>query len=170
MTGLGGTGSRLGGDPASTLVTDPTTRPVPPLRYDGAPLTASLLTAAVWRLVRSVPQYPCNEVSGSPPKSDPQPTIGGDVVDAGNGNSPVSGASMRLYRCGQSPQPTLVDTVTTNSSGQYLFATVEPGFYYYVEAVMSGPLSGMTPASGTENPSNAVGIGDSVSDLDFAFE
>lgn len=42
--------------------------------------------------------------------------------------------------------------------------------WYYVEVMMSGPLTGMTVAPGTDNPSALIGIGDGVTDLVFEFE
>jgi hypothetical protein len=76
---------------------------------------------------------------------------------------------MRLYRC-QEDESVLEASTTTNSNGGYLFADLAPENWYYVEAVMSGPLAGMTPASGTMNPSVLLGLGDSDLGVDFAFE
>ena len=146
-------------------------RPQRSLPGFGGAFAISILAAAAYRLLRAVPAYPCNGITVKPPRTDPEPVVGGEVTDAGSDNSPIENAVMRLYMCNlATPTPTLVATTETDNEGLYSFPDLTPENWYYVEAVMSGPLASMTPASGTENPSIAVGLGDSVTDLDFAFE
>ena len=112
---------------------------------------------------------PCDVANDpGPPISDPRPNVGGTVTDAGS-SAAIEGATMKLYRC-VSGSATSEGLDTTDSNGDYVFEDLTPGYYYYVEALLTGPLQGMQPASGTSNPSELVGLGDSVSDLDFAFE
>ena len=63
-----------------------------------------------------------------------------------------------------------VETVYTSESGHYSSSSLTPEYCYYVEAALTGPLAGMTAASGTENQSDAAGLGDDVTDLDLEFE
>ena len=110
----------------------------------------------------------CADTDPGPPISDPEPNVGGTVIDASNTDG-IEGATMKLYRC-VSESASLEGSDTTDSNGDYLFEDLTPGYYYYVEALVTGPLQGMQPATGTSNPSEPVGLGDSVTDLDFAFE
>jgi hypothetical protein len=95
--------------------------------------------------------------------------MGGTVSDAANNNAPIEGAALRLYRC-EDETSVLVDSASTDEEGSYLFTDLTPEAWYYVEAVMSGPLTGKSPASGTTNPSALIGLGDSDMAVDFAFE
>jgi len=112
---------------------------------------------------------PCEEVQNDPgpPTPNPEPTIGGRVTD-GDALAGIDGATMKVYQC-EEGEATQVDTATTGGGGYYVSDILDPGYYYYVEAVMNGPLEGMEPAEGTSNPSDAVGLGESVTDLDFEF-
>jgi hypothetical protein len=110
----------------------------------------------------------CDGTDPGPPISNPRPHVTGAVTD-GNNDEAIEGATMKLYRC-SSGSAVFVESDTTDSDGAYFFEDLTPGYYYYVEAIMTGPLTGMQPASGTSNPSELVGLGDSVSDLDFTFE
>lgn len=113
---------------------------------------------------------PCDQVSGAPdpPGGGPDPEIAGTVTDA-NTSSSIEGATMKLYRC-YSATPVYLTSDTTDSSGQYAFTSLTPQRYYYVEAALTGPLSGKAPAEGTENPTDPIAIGSSHTDVDFSFE
>jgi hypothetical protein len=76
---------------------------------------------------------------------------------------------MKLYRC-DGATPLYLTTDTTDEAGHYSFTNLTPRRYYYVEAALTGPLSGMVPAEGTANPSEPIAIGNSHTDIDFAFE
>ncbi len=111
---------------------------------------------------------PCDDVNGAPdpPVPPTEPTWTGTVYND-NTNTGVSGATIRIYRCNAGTS-TEVDDTTTDSSGDYSF-TIAGGEYYYVQADLSGPLNGLTVASGYQNPTDAEGLGDSV-DVDLRFE
>jgi hypothetical protein len=113
---------------------------------------------------------PCGDVINAPepPIDEQSPCVAGEVVDAGT-QAGISGATMKVYQCDEGTA-SHIETVYTGQSGDYTSSALTPGYYYYVEAVITGPLSGMTPAAGTENPSDAVGLGESVTDVDFEFE
>ena len=112
---------------------------------------------------------PCAQVAGDPgdPGIGTEPDLAGIVTDLGV-PGPVSGATMQLYRCNQG-EGTYVSSVTTNSSGHYEFWSLSEAFYY-VEAALSGPLAGKTPAAGTTNPSVADAVGPGDRSLDFSFQ
>lgn len=110
---------------------------------------------------------PCASITGKPPISDPEPTIGGIVTLVPT--QVVSEATMELFRC-VSGSGVSQGTVQTNLSGTYLFSDLAPAEWYYVKALMIGPLLGKSPASGTSNPSATAGLGDSVTNLNFAFQ
>ena len=112
---------------------------------------------------------PCSGVTGGPPINDPGPTIAGTVTENVNSNPPIKGATMELFKC-VSQVSVSQGTDTTDSNGDYGFHDLDEGNYFYVEAQMTGPLEGMSPAAGTSNPSDIVGLGPSVYDLDFEFE
>lgn len=110
---------------------------------------------------------PCSSVQGDPPIDDPEPTAIGTVTLAGSGAG-VENASVKLYRC-QSGTGSLVATTTTDADGDYTFEGFTPGRYYYVQVDLSGPLEGRQPAQGTQNPSQAIGVGPSMS-VNFSFQ
>jgi hypothetical protein len=112
---------------------------------------------------------PCSQASGDPgdPAPPPEPDIAGIVDDVGE-SAPVAGATMQLYRCYQG-EGTYVTSVATSSSGYFAFWDLTEAFYY-VQAALTGPLAGKSPAAGTVNPSDAVPVGDGDRDLDFSFE
>lgn len=112
---------------------------------------------------------PCQSAQGSPGDPDPgiDPDIAGILTDA-NSQEPIYGATLRLYLCvaGAGSQ---VGYTTTDSQGYYEFGGLAQGFYY-VTAADTGPLSGMTPASGTVNPSALIPFGAGDLNVDFSFE
>jgi hypothetical protein len=109
---------------------------------------------------------PCDSATGGPgdPGGDPTPDIGGAVIEV----SPIQGATMQLYRC-VSGQGVLVASTTTSSSGTYGFDVTTAGFYY-VQASMTGPLAGLSPASGTSNPSPVIAVTPGDLAVNFAFQ
>jgi hypothetical protein len=113
---------------------------------------------------------PCGDVQDEPdpPLQPPSPLVAGTVVDA-DSQSGISGATMKVFQCSEG-EATYVETVYTGQNGAYSSSTLSPGYFYYVEAVLTGPLAGMNTSGGTENPSDAVGLGASVTDVDFEFD
>jgi len=112
---------------------------------------------------------PCASAQGDPPGGDdPDPTIAGTVTNATT-VTPISGASMYLYVCVDETSVAVTST-TTNSSGRYVFSDLDGPAWYYVAAGLTGPLANMVPATGTQNPTALVGVGDGDLDLDLAFE
>ena len=113
---------------------------------------------------------PCEiiQYDPDPPIGPPDPMIAGTVYNYST-SAGIEGATMKLYRC-QSGSAVYQATDTTDASGDYSFTNLADETWYYVEAVMTGPLSGKSPASGTSNPTAAIGIGDSVTDIDLAFQ
>lgn len=113
---------------------------------------------------------PCDNVTGNPgpPVDPPEPEVSGTVVDSGS-SDPIEGASIKLYAC-FGTTAVAVDTQTTDSSGQYVFTELSTLRWYYVEASMTGPLAGMTPSSGTSNPSALLAISDDPTVANLSFE
>ena len=112
---------------------------------------------------------PCDDVitDPKPPSAPVDPTWGG-AITSGTTTNGIAGATVRLFQCdGQTS--TEVDDTTTDSNGDYQFSGFDPGFYYYAQADMTGPLSGMSVASGSENPTAALPVGPSQSGVDMAF-
>ena len=111
---------------------------------------------------------PCDAVQGDPnPPSGPElPAIGGTILSSSAG---VSGATVRLYRC-DSLNATLVATQTTGSGGTFSFSSLTGPKWYYIAVDESGPLAGKTPASGTNNPTDAIEVGAGDTGLSLNFE
>jgi hypothetical protein len=109
---------------------------------------------------------PCDSTTGDPgdPGEGPGPDIGGAVIEV----SPIQGATMQLYRC-VSGQGVLVASTATSSSGTYGFDVTTAGFYY-IHASMTGPLAGLSPASGTSNPSPVIAATPGDLSVNFAFQ
>lgn len=76
---------------------------------------------------------------------------------------------MKLFRC-DATGPTLVATDTTDSTGTFDFGALTGPDWYYVDVVESGPLGGMVPANGTNNPSAPVEVGAGDAAMLFEFE
>ena len=116
---------------------------------------------------------PCDAIVNepSPPISPPVPVWEGNVSDATT-TSPVSGATVRQFQCQGSSTPTEIDDTTTDTNGDYSFSggDFDSGHYYYAQCDMTGPLSGMSVASGSMNPTAALPVGPSQSGVDFVFE
>jgi len=136
-------------------------------------LSAALLVALV--LSGSSPHSalatdPCASAQGTPPSpgGDPVPTIAGTVTNASTSTA-IAGASMYLYVCLDETSVAVTST-TTNSAGRYVFPDLDGPSWYYVAAGLTGPLANMVPASGTQNPTALVGVGEGDLDLDLAFE
>ncbi len=73
---------------------------------------------------------------------------------------------MKLYRCADGSVVYETST-TTNGTGYYEFGDLTAQHWYYIEAVRTGPLAGMTPAPGTSNPTGPVGETSTTIDLTF---
>jgi hypothetical protein len=110
---------------------------------------------------------PCEQVNGPAgvPREDPDPLIAGTVTDVMSASG-IAGATVNLYRCSGN-LGVYVTSATTTSAGQFQFGSLEQA-WYYVEAAMTGPLSGKTPA--TSNPSALIEVGDGNEAVDFAFQ
>ncbi|MCB0215063.1 MAG: carboxypeptidase regulatory-like domain-containing protein [Caldilineae bacterium] len=140
-------------------------------------ILASLLLLAVARhagppvsRVALADSDPCAAVAGlpAPPGGHPRPTIGGRVTDATLGLG-IEGVSVELHRCSGTRSVPLANTKTA-SDGVYAFEGLASGVYYFIAVPLSGPLTGMTPANGVAALSELLGLGESISGLDFAFE
>ena len=140
-----------------------------PKYLTSAVAVALLLAVSTWGTVPPMSASgPCDAVNGKPEPPTPpaNPLWTGRVLDTVS-DTGVSGATVRIFVCANG-SATEVDDTTTDSNGDFSF-TVSGGAYYYVAADMSGPLSGMTVSSGYDNPTDALGLGDSV-DVDLGFE
>ena len=113
---------------------------------------------------------PCAAAAGlpAPPGGHPRPTIGGTVTDATLGVG-IQGATVELYRCSGTRSVQFAST-TTAPDGAFAFEDLTSGEYYFMAVPLSGPLAGMTPANGVAALSELLGLGESISGLDFAFE
>ena len=114
---------------------------------------------------------PCDAIVNAPipPTTPPEPYWDGTVSNATT-SSGISGATIRLFKCNGTNSPSEVDSTTTDSNGDYRFEGFAPGSYYFAQADMTGPLFGMTVASGSENPTEALPVGPSRSGVDMVFE
>ena len=128
----------------------------------------SLLVVGAVAPIPAAASGPCAAVNGkpAPPVPPADPEWEGAVLDTST-NTGVSGATVRIFVC-SAGSGTEVDGTTTDSNGDYSFS-VSGGAYYYVAADMTGPLSGMSVSSGYDNPTDALGLGDSVN-VDLGFE
>lgn len=115
-------------------------------------------------------ETPCVAVATKPdpPISPPQPTAGGRVTDASTSDG-IEGATVELFQC-EEGVATSMGTTETDEAGNYVFEDLDAGYYYFVQAQPTGPLYGMSIASGYTNPSAAVGLSPSVLDIDFSFQ
>ena len=113
---------------------------------------------------------PCDGIINDPKPPD-QPSIpdwGGTISNVTSAGG-ISGATVRLFKC-DGGTSTEIDDTTTDSNGDYSFSGFDPGFYYYVKVDMTGPMSGLAPASGTSNPTAALPVGPSQSSVNLGFE
>jgi len=112
---------------------------------------------------------PCDSITGdpNPPIGSPEPDITGHILDSESVG--ISGATVRLYVCDGST-PSLVTSTTTTSGGVYGFLDLSGPAWYYVQAVITGPLAGMTPAGGTSNPTGLIEVGKGATGVDLTFE
>lgn len=112
---------------------------------------------------------PCGPIQydPNPPIGEPERIISGTVRDISSGG--ISGATVMLYQC-SSGSGVYQTSTTTSSSGTYSFGSLGGGYWYYVVVPLTGPLTNMTPASGTSNPTAAIGIGNSVSGVNLSFQ
>ena len=114
---------------------------------------------------------PCDAIVNDPkpPIVPPSPNWGGQVLDA-TSTSGISGVTVRLFQCDGSTSTEVADT-TTDTNGNYSFSGggFGPGYHYYAECDMTGPLAGKSVASGSSNPSAALPVGPSQSGIDFTF-
>ena len=113
---------------------------------------------------------PCNDVINEPkpPIAPEVPTWDGRILNAAT-TSGISGATVRLFQCDDG-DATEIDSTTTTSSGDYSFSGFDPGFYYFVQVDMTGPMSGLSPSSGTSNPTDALPVGPSQTEINLSFE
>ena len=115
---------------------------------------------------------PCDPVvhQPKPPAGPPEPDWDGTVYNAAT-TSGISGVTVRLHQCDGQTSTEVADT-TSDSNGEYGFGggDFDAGFYYFAKCDMSGPLSGMTVASGSSNPTAALPVKPSQSGVDFSFE
>lgn len=113
---------------------------------------------------------PCAEAAGGvgAPGDDPAPTIAGTISD-GSTSAPIAGATIELYACVGTTSVFAAST-TTDGSGRYGFADLDGPAWYYVAASLTGPLAGMAPSNGTQNPTALVAVGDGDPELDLAFD
>ena len=83
----------------------------------------------------------------------------------------IVGATIRLFQC-RDNMPVEVDTTRTDSFGTYKFGygLFDPGFYYFVQVDMTGPMSGLSLSSGTSNPTDALPVGPSQTEINLTFE
>jgi hypothetical protein len=139
------------------------------LSLSGVLLTALLLGGSFLVPQDAAASGICSGSLGDPrpPSGQPDPMIGGSVTNAAT-NSPVPSTLVKLYRC-DGTTATLAKTTTTNNSGQYSFGSLTNWKWYYVDVPLTGPLSNMLPASGTNNPSAAQDVGPGNTNLNFAF-
>jgi len=136
-------------------------------------LSAALLVALVLSGPLAHPALatdPCASAQGdpSPPGGGPEPTIAGTVTNASTSTA-IAGASMYLYVCLDETSVAVTST-TTNSAGRYIFSDLDGPSWYYVAAGLTGPLANMVPATGTQNPTPLVDVGEGDEYLDLAFE
>ena len=112
---------------------------------------------------------PCDDVVNdpNPPGGDPELEISGSVTDSFT-LSAFQGAEMKLYSC-SGATATLVTSTTTDSYGHYAFTSLTDETWYYVAAVMTGSLAGKSPTGATTNPTNAIGLGNSATNVNFTF-
>ena len=133
---------------------------------------ALVLSAALVAPVASPPPSAqatsrCDGVQGNPPHGGGEPLIAGQITEAPS-MAGISGATVQLYRC-TDDVGVYVDDTTTDAGGDYAFTSLADG-YYYVLAPLTGPLSGMEPASGTANPSALIAVGDGDAAVDMTFQ
>ena len=132
-------------------------------------LVLSLLLATSATPLPVAATNPCSTVSGPPPSlpGEPVPTIGGTITL--DSTTVVSGATIDLYRC-DGTTAVSAGSDTTDSNGDYLFDSLTEDKWYYVEASLTGPLAGKSPATGTDNPSSLIGVGEGDPNVDMDFE
>ncbi len=113
---------------------------------------------------------PCDSITGdpNPPIGSPEPDIIGHILASGT-NVGISGATVRLYVCDGST-PSLVASTTTTSGGLYGFPDLSGPAWYFVQAVITGPLAGKTPSQGTSNPTDLIDVGPGATGVDLTFE
>lgn len=112
---------------------------------------------------------PCDTITGdpNPPIGSPEPDIMGHILAANSVG--ISGATVRLYVCDGST-PSLVASTTTTSGGVYGFPDLDGPAWYFVQAVITGPLAGKTPSAGTSNPTDLIDVGAGATGVDLTFE
>lgn len=131
----------------------------------------------VWTLAQSGPvltpvhadSTPCDSITGdpNPPIGSPEPDIMGHILASNSVG--ISGATVRLYVCDGST-PSLVASTTTTSGGVYGFPDLDGPAWYFVQAVITGPLAGKTPSEGTSNPTDLIDVGTGATGVDLTFE
>lgn len=129
--------------------------------------STAFLLLAVAHVAPAAAADPCDGVSDGHPRNDPEPLVSGSVWDVTSTKSAIQSASLELYKC-VSGSSVSQGTTTTNSSGYYEFG-VDADHNYYVDALNTGPLAGMTAANGTPDPSAVVWVGPDAT-IDFEFE
>ncbi|MEO8082654.1 MAG: SdrD B-like domain-containing protein [Ardenticatenales bacterium] len=80
----------------------------------------------------------------------------------------IEGATVRLYRCDELAA-TLVTSTTTNGQGAYGFTSLAGPKWYFVQAMLTGPLANMTTSQGTANPSALIDVGAGATGVVLSF-
>lgn len=123
-----------------------------------AAIAATVVFAGPVPLIRAT-GTPCDSMpyAPSPPAAPGSPYIVGSIV-SGASSDGIEGATVRLYRC-DDLTVTLVTSTTTNGQGAYGFTGLAGPKWYFVQAMLTGPLKNMTPSQGTANPSALIDVG-----------
>lgn len=133
----------------------------------GAILSTLVVSATPPRVFATSPCVPI-QYDPDPPGGEEEPTIGGSILNAATPGG-ISGVTVKLYQCSGGAGVYQTST-TTDAQGAYEFTGLADEHWYYVEAALTGPLAGMTPASGTSNPTAAIGLGNNVSGVNLSFQ
>lgn len=135
-----------------------------------AVLAAIVMTPKVWDVSSAHASGPCQNAGADPdpPIGQPDLVIGGRVTL--NSTSAVEGATVKLFWCDGSTAVQAAGT-ETGSNGDYEFTSeLVEGKWHYVAVALTGPLTGASPAVGTNNPSPLIAVGYGDDDVGFDFE
>lgn len=112
---------------------------------------------------------PCDliEFDPGPPPPRSEPTAGGSVTDTASGSG-IAGVTVVLNRCELGADPVAIAVGTTGLDGRFAFTAPSSG-YYFVEAIIAGPLVGRVAASPRSTPPRRSGS-TTMWDLDLSFQ